>query len=53
MTRTGFYGYDIALFQFQMVYVVVIAFSCMLELHLYEVGRILVAWYVSQPVVGV
>ena len=46
-------GHDVALLQRQVVHVVVIALAGVLELHLHEVGRFLVARHVGQPVVGV
>ena len=53
VSRTGFYGHDVALFQVQPVHVVEISLSGILELNLHQVGRQVVAWDVGQPVIGV
>ena len=46
-------GHYVALFQRQVVHVVVVSLPGVLELHLHEVGGVLVSWHVGQPVVGV
>ena len=38
VSRTGLYGHHVALLQFQLVHVVVVAFAGVLELHLHQVG---------------
>ena len=49
----GFHSHDVALLELQVVDVVVIALSGVLELHLDEVGVVVVSRHVGQPVVGV
>ena len=53
MAGTGLYGNDVAFLQGQVVDVVIVTLTCMFKLHLYQVGVFGIAWYVSQPVVGV
>ena len=53
VTRVRLYGHDVALFQRQIVHVVVIALACMLELHLHQIRRVGIPWHVGQPVVGI
>ena len=53
VTGTGLDGHHVALLQFEVIHVVVIALAGMFELHLHEVGGVHVAGHVGQPVVGV
>ena len=53
VTRACLYRHDVALVQVDIVDVVVVTLARVLELHLHEVGVLVVARYVVQPVVGV
>ena len=53
MTRICFHGHDVALSQVEVIHIVIISFSGILELHLYEVGAFSVSWHVGKPVVCV
>ena len=49
----GFYSHDIAFLQFEVVHIMIIALTGMLELNLNQIGGIDITWNISQPVVGV
>ena len=53
MTRRGLHGHDVALLQRQMVTVVIVPFTGVFKLHLHQVGLLVVARDVGQPVVGI
>ena len=53
VTRTCLHSHDVALLQVEVVHIVVISLTGMLELYFHEVGGVLVARHVSQPVVGI
>jgi hypothetical protein len=53
MTWIGLYSHNVALLQFQIVHIVVIALASVLELNLHEVSILSIARHVGQPVVGV
>ena len=53
VSRIGLYGYNVALLQVQVVHVVVVTLSCVLELYLHEVCALGIARYVGKPVVCV
>ena len=53
VSRTCFHCHNVAFFQLDIVHIVVISLSCVLELHLHEVGVLFVSGYIVQPVVGV
>ena len=48
-----FHGHDVALAELQVVHIVVVTFACVLELHLHEVGRLVVSRHVGKVVVGI
>ena len=49
----GLHSHNVAFLQPEVIDIVVISFARVLELHLHQVGRLSVAGYISQPVVGV
>ena len=53
VARTGLHGYDVAFLQVQVIHVVVIALTSVLELYLHQVGVFGIARYVCQPVIGI
>ena len=53
MARIGFDGNDVAFLQVQLVHIMVVALTGVLELHFHKVCGIDVARHVSQPVVSV
>ena len=53
MSGTCFYSHGVALLQVEMIDIVIVTLSCILELHLNQVGILLVSGHVIQPVVGV
>ena len=53
VSGTCFYSHGVALLQVEMIDIVIVTLSCILELHLYQVGILLVSGHVIQPVVGV
>ena len=53
VTGRSLNGYNVALLQRQVVVVVVVPLSGILELHFHQVGHLVVAGDVGQPVVGV
>ena len=53
VSRAGFHGHGVALFEWQMVGVAVISFTGIFELHFHQVGGILASWDIGQVVVGV
>ena len=53
MTGRGLYGHDVTLLQRQVVAVVIIPFTGVFKLHLYQVGLLVIARNVGQPIVGI
>ena len=53
VTRVSFHSHYIALFEVQVVHIMVISLSGILELHFHKVGAFCVTWYVCEPVVCV
>ena len=53
MTRISLHGHHVTLFQVEVVHVMVVPFAGVLELHLHQVGTLLISRHVGQPVVGV
>ena len=53
VSRIRLHGHHVALFQVEVVHIVIVSLACILELHLHQIGRVCVAGHVGQPVVGV
>ena len=53
VTRVGFHSHYVALFEVEVIHIMVISLSGILELHFYEVGALGITWHVCEPVVCV
>ena len=53
VSRTGFYSHNVVFLQVEMIDVVIITFTRVLELHFDEVGRFVVSRHIGKVVVGV
>ena len=53
VSRVCFNSHGIAFLKVKVIDIVIVTLACVLELHLYEIGILLVARHVIQPVVGV
>ena len=53
MTRVSLHCNNISLLEVEIVDIVIVSLTCMLKLHLDEVGGFSIAWHIGQPVVGV